>query len=222
MNRITATATTTLKYSALAASISLLASCAATSVAIEHRSLETQTQLSKTIFLDPVASSQKTMFISVKNTSDQAIDISQPLASAFRSHGYKVVNNPAQAHYILQANILKVGKMAKSASQSALGGGFGSSIAGAATGAALGSFSSNSNAMLAGGVVGGVAGLVADSLVKNVNFTMITDIKITETGHAKHPYYTRIVSNADKVNLSFPVARPALEAGLVNTLVGIF
>lgn len=35
-------------------------------------------------------------------------------------------------------------------------------------------------------------------------------------------YRTRIVSNANKFNLTFTDAAPSLEAGLVKTLVGIF
>ena len=247
MNKVT----NVLKHTALATSIGLLASCAATGTLIEHRTLETQTRLSKTIFLDPVVANQKTIFIAFKNTSDQAFDINQPLASALRAHGYKVVNNPANAHYLLQANVLKIGKMSVAASQNFLAGGYGSAIAGGVTGAALGSLSGNSNAMLAGGLAGGVIGFAADSLVKDVNYSMVTDVQIsvkaehgvkvreqfdaalengsassthqTSNRHSQYERYrTRVVSNANKVNLSFAVARPALEQGLVNTLAGIF
>lgn len=90
-----------------------------------------------------------------------------------------------------------------------------------------------------------------DAVVKDVNFSMITDVRISErvgkgvkvseehranlsqgTGSSTHQistrnsnyerYQTRIVSNAEKVNLSFKDARPALETGLVKTLAGIF
>jgi surface antigen len=240
-----------LQQSALASAVLLLAGCAATQTAIEHRNLETNTKLSKTIFLDPVPQAQKTIFIAVKNTSEETIDIAKPLAQSLSAQGYQVVNNPNQAHYLLQANILKVGKMSVSASQSALGGGYGSALAGAGTGVALGALTNNGTAALAGGVAGGLIGLAADSLVKAVNFTMITDIQISEragrgvkvrehfssalaNGSASGTYQTasrdsqyqryrtRIVSNADKVNLSFSQARPALEQGLVKTLSGIF
>ena len=240
-----------IQYGLLATSIMAVVGCAATGTMIEHHNLETQTKLSKTIFLDPVASNQKTIFIDVKNTSDMDMDINHPLADALRAHGYTVTKNPSQAHYLLQANILKIGKMSVAASQNALGGGYGSALAGGATGATIGALSGNSTAALAGGLAGGVIGLAADSLVKDVNYTMITDVQISErvangvkvseqynakldngTASSTHQtsnrdssyqrYRTRIVSNADKVNLSFAVARPALEQGLVKTLAGIF
>lgn len=110
---------------------------------------------------------------------------------------------------------------------------------------------SNSNAMIGGGIAGGLVGLAADSLVKDVNYTLISDVQISErVGRGtivseQHKaslsqgsgsrltqtstrqsnferYRTWIVSNANQVNLSFAKARPALEKDLVKTLAGIF
>ncbi len=241
----------TIRHTAILASVLALASCAATQTAIEHNKLETSTKLSKTIFLDPVPNSKKSIYIHSKNTSEQTLDINKPLASALSAKGYRVVQNPEKAYYLLQANILQVGKMSLSASKSALGGGYGSALAGAGTGAAIGALTNHGNNVLAGGLMGGAIGLVADSLVKDVNYTMITDVQISERvgrGVKVHEHFnsslengtssstyqtssrdsqyqryrTRVVSNADKVNLSFPQARPALEQGLVKTLAGIF
>ena len=229
----------------------VLCSCAATQTALEHGSLQVSTKQSETIFLDPVSSAQKTVYVSVKNTSDEEIDIAPQLKTALSSHGYKVINNPNAAHYLLQANVLKVGKMSIAASQSALGGGYGSAIAGAVVGTAAGSFTQSSTGMIAGGLTGGVIGMAADSLVKDVNYTMITDVQISERvgkgikvneqfqSHLKNGsstvtsqrssrdsqyqrYRTRVVSNADKVNLKFSDARVSLEQGLVKDISGIF
>jgi outer membrane lipoprotein SlyB len=234
----------------LAGTIAVLTGCAATQTALEHRTLEVSTKQSETVFLEPISKAQKTMFVSIKNTSDESIDITPQLKTALSNQGYRVVSQPNLAHYLLQANILKVGKMSIAASQSALGGGYGSAVAGAVVGTAAGSFTHSSSGLIAGGLAGGVIGLAADSLVKAVNYTMITDVQISErvgkgavheqfnsnlqNGSAsgtyqtssKHSdyqrYRTRVVSNADKVNLTFAQARPALEQGLVKTLAGIF
>lgn len=228
----------------------LLTSCAATQTAIEHSSLQVSTKQSETVFLDPVSKAQKTVYVSVKNTSDEDVDIAPQLKTALSSHGYKVVNNPNSAHYLLQANVLKVGKMSVAASQSALGGGYGSALAGTLAGTAAGSLTHSTTGMIAGGLAGGVLGMAADSLVKAVNYTMITDVQISErvgkgavqeqfnaslqNGNASgtsqtlskrsdyQRYRTRVVSNADKVNLKFTDARPALEQGLVKVISGIF
>lgn len=227
----------------------LLSSCSATQVALEHKDLDTQTKMSDTIFLDPVGSSQKTVHVSVHNTSDKRVSIERALKSSLQQHGYRVVSNPNKAHYLLQANILKVGKMSRSASQSVIGGGYGSALVGTGAGVAVGALSNNADMALAGGLVGGALSLAADSLVKDVNFAMITDLQISErtrgpikqqshsqlsngsatkvtqyyseSTHFKR-YRTRVVSNADQVNLTFAKARPALEHGLVKTISGIF
>ncbi|HAT8966592.1 TPA: conjugal transfer protein TraT [Legionella pneumophila subsp. pneumophila] len=231
--------------------IVMLTGCAATQTVIEHGSLQVSTQQSETIFLDPVSNDKKTVFVSVKNTSDEDVGIAPQLKTVLSAHGYKVVNSPSSAHYLLQANVLKVGKMSVAASQSALGGGYGSVIAGAAAGTAVGSLTQSSTGMIAGGLAGGVIGMAADSLVKHVNYTMITDVQISERvgkgikineqfqSHLKNGsstvtsqtssrdsqyqrYRTRVVSNADKVNLKFQEARPSLEQGLVKVISGIF
>ncbi|MCW8445710.1 complement resistance protein TraT [Fluoribacter gormanii] len=232
-------------------SVTVLTGCAATQTALEHGSLQVSTKQSETIFLDPVLKDQKTVYVSVKNTSDEEINIAPQLKAVLMNHDYKVVNNPSSAHYILQANVLKVGKMSVAASQSALGGGYGSVIAGAVAGTAAGSLTHTGTGMIAGGLTGGLVGLAADSLVKAVNYTMITDVQISEKvgrgtkvkerfqSHLKNGsstiysqtssrdsqyqrYRTRVVSNADKVNLKFSDARFALEQGLVKVISGIF
>ena len=138
-------------------------------------------------------------------------------------NGYKVLNSADKAHYVLQTNILQIGKMSASASSSALGGGFGSAIAGATAGAAIGSFTNTTNGIVAGGLSGGVLGLAADALVKDVSYTMVTDVQITEhKAKALKRYRTRIISSANQVNLKFKDAKPLLEKGLVKAISGIF
>ena len=230
-------------------SLTMLSGCAATQVALEHKSLDEETKMSETIFLDPVPNSQKTVHVSIHNTSDKRLSITRAIKSSLQEHGYKVVNNPNRAHYLLQANILKVGKMSRSASQSVIGGGYGSALAGAGAGVAVGSLSNNSNMALAGGLAGGALSFAASALIKDVNYVMITDVQVSErargnikqqshtqltngtstkttqnyseNSHFKR-YRTRIVSNADQVNLKFSEARPALEQGLVKAISGIF
>ena len=154
-----------LSAAVLMGAVTALGGCAATATAIEHGHLQASTRLSETVFLDPVQNQEKTIYVSVKNTSDQAIDIAPRLRETFREHGYRVVNHVEDAHYLLQANILKVGKMSAAASQSALGGGFGSALAGAAVGVSVGSLTHTQAGLVGGGLAGGVVSFAADSLV---------------------------------------------------------
>ncbi|MHB1665947.1 complement resistance protein TraT [Thiomonas sp.] len=224
-----------------------LSGCAATSVALQHRNLDVQTRMSNTIFLPPVSPREQTVFVQFKNTSDKSLGVSsleQEIDANLVAQGYRVVPY-AQAHYLLQINVLSVGKMAPAAAQSALGGGFGGALIGGASGAMIG------NSMVgagAGALIGGAIGLVADSLVKNTTYAMITDVQVgvrsrhavaqqtavnlqqgtsttttqttTKTGHWID-YRTRIVSTANQVNLNFAKAVPALQGQLVHSLSGI-
>ncbi|NDH09345.1 MAG: conjugal transfer protein TraT [Gammaproteobacteria bacterium] len=203
--------------------VAALTGCAATQTVIEHGRLTVNTQQSKSIFMEPVSNNQKTVFISVKNNTEEEVHIASSLKERLSQNGYKVLNSADKAHYILQTNILQIGKMSASASSSALGGGFGSAIAGATAGAAIGSFTNTTNGIVAGGLSGGVLGLAADALVKDVSYTMVTDVQITEhKAKALKRYRTRIISSANQVNLKFKDAKPLLERGLVKSISGIF
>lgn len=101
----------------------LLSGCAATQLAIEKHDLDVQTKMSDTIFLDPTSDSKKTIFVQVRNTSDKPdFDISSDVTAAIAAKGYRVVNDPDNAQFVLQANILQVGKVAPSAAQMQFGG----------------------------------------------------------------------------------------------------
>lgn len=242
--------TTKIKVTSISVAFGMLCSCAATQTAIEHGKLNVSSRMSESIFVEPVSKPQKTVFVSVKNTSDQTININKALAHALELRGYKVVHNPKSAHFMLQANILKIGKMSRKASEAAMGSGFGSTLAGIGTGVAVGSLANSSDAMIAGGLIGGGLSIAADALIKDVNYAIITDVQLSEragrgmkveeqfnshlqNGQSSNTvqrsnqvssfrhYRTRIVSNADKVNLQFAEARPVLEQSLVKVMSGI-
>ena len=226
-----------------------LAACASMQTALENKDKQVESKMSNTIFKDESLSGNKNVYVSITNTSGKDINVSNRIKKAISSHGYKIVSKPNYAQYILQANILKVGKMSKSASQRALGGGYGSALAGFATGTTIGALSNNANTALGAGVAGGLISMAADSLVKVNNYSMITDVQLSERtrevvkeqtrsnlsnglssqttqSSSKGSHWkksrTRVVSSASQLNLSFSSARPDLEQSLVKTLSGIF
>lgn len=158
--------------------------CAATQVALEHKDLSVQTKMSATIFLDVEARIEKTIFLDVRNTSSKDMQAEALLKTALSKKGYQVVPNAQDAFYLLQMNILYVGKDNPSALQESLGAGFGGPLAGGLAGAAIGGSGGSPtgmvNGMAAGGIIGGAAELVSGSLVKNVTFSMLTDLQISE------------------------------------------
>lgn len=196
--------------------------CAATHVAISKRELDVQTKMSSTIFLDPVPKNKQTIYLQVRNTSDRTdFQIADSIRAGIQSRGYKIVNDANHAHYMLQINILQVGKIDPAAAERIFSAGYGGVIAGAMAGAAMGNGSVRDAS--AGGLIGGIAETISGAFVKDVTYSIITDLQISERkGGSWKRYQTRVLSTANKVNLEFAEAQPNLEKGLVASLSGLF
>jgi hypothetical protein len=233
--------------------LALLSGCAATQVALSKKDLDVQTKMSASLFLDPVEKPQdKTLFVQFKNSSDKAdFQLTSELQQALRNKGFRIVSNSKAAHYFLQVNVLQVGKMDPSAAESAVYKGYGMDGVALGAGAAYVAGAENNRLLVGAGILGGIAAVVADSLVKDVHFSVITDLQIKEkvgrgakaVNTAVHYnqsgtsggvistsressdwkiYQTRILSSANKVNLEFNEAAPELKKSLVQSIAAIF
>ena len=239
----------------------VLSGCAASQTMISKRNLDVQTKMSETIFLDPVGPEKKVIYVDIRNTSDKDnFDIAAPIKDAIAKRGYRITQNPEEAHYRLQANVLSVAKTDPTAAQQALSGGYGgplmSAVGGAAAGAAIGGLAGGTYA--AAGIGAGVgalalggAELVSGALVKDVTYMVVTDVQVVEKapegvivrqdnqqnlkqgiGGTEQQtssevtkfkkYRTRVVSTANKANLDYEEAAPALSQGLTRSLAGLF
>src|SRR5690349_9896133 len=88
----------------IACNLITLTGCTATHTAIHKRNLDVQTKMSASVFLDPVPSEKKTVFLQIRNTSDRpGLNLESDLANALMAKGYTLVFAPEQAHYLLQA-----------------------------------------------------------------------------------------------------------------------
>lgn len=230
------------------ASVSLLNGCSAIDKSIKHGTLDVQTRMSETVFLDPVADDKKTVILQIRNTSDKKdLEIQSEIKIAIEDKGYKIVTDPNKAHYMIQANILQVGKSTKEDPFSSLSSGFGGALAGGTMGALISN--NDSMGMGIGALAGGLIGTVADSAVQVINYQMITDLQIsekadsatvTESSNAQlkqgssgnkssswsekskwKKYQTRIISVAKKTNLKFELALPELKRGLIQSISGL-
>ena len=160
-----------------------------------------------------------------------------------------MTSSPDQAYYWVQANVLKADKMDLRQSQGYLSSGYEGAAMGAALGAGITAYNGNGGAAVMGaGLAAGLVGMAADAMVEDVNFTMVTDLQISEQSKAavttdnvaalrqgtsgvkvqtsteqgnRMKYQTRVVSNANKVNLKFEEAKPVLEAQLAKSIAGI-
>lgn len=126
--------------------------------AIKKRNLDVKTQMSQTVWLEP--SSEKTVFIQVRNTSDKDMSNLQTLlAQDLRNKGYTVTSSPDAAYYWIQANVLKAEKMDLRTAQGLLGSGYEGAATGAALGAGITAYNSTSGGAILGvGLAAGLAG----------------------------------------------------------------
>ncbi|MDD7997507.1 complement resistance protein TraT [Kosakonia radicincitans] len=232
----------------LALSLFTLTGCGAMSTAVKKRNLDVKTQMSETIWLEPT--SDKTVFVQVRNTSDKDMSgLQSQIASELTAKGYHVTSSPDAAYFWVQANVLKADKMDLRQTQGFLSSGYEGAATAAALGAGITAYNSSSaGATLGVGLASGLVGLAADAMVEDVNYTMVTDLQISERSKAKvttdniaalrqgtsgmkvqtsteqgdrAKYQTRVVSSANKVNLKFDEAKPVLEAQLAKSIAGI-
>jgi hypothetical protein len=244
---------------ALSVSLALgLAGCAATTTAVAKRNLDVQTKMSESVFLTPVPPSQRTVFVQVRNTSDQPdLDLEWAVRQQVAARGYEIVDDPTQAHFILQANVLQAGRSSETATEAAYKGGFGGTLIGGAAGGgvgyAIGRAGGGNDALLAAGgaLLGAAIEGIAGAYVQDVTYSIVTDIQISEPAEVgqvvtetestelrqgtssriaqstsrtleRKTYATRIVSRANKANLEWAEAAPALVDGITRSVAGIF
>lgn len=157
--------------------------CAATMTALEKKDLSVQTRMSDTIFLEPVPQDRKSVYLDIKNTSDQEIDLSA-LRSQIESRGYRIESNPDRALMWYQINVLYAGQCDEPALKRWIGAGYGGPLIGTGVGALAGYGFGRSPGRVVGGalggmLIGGIAEAVAGTLVKDVTYTVITDFQLS-------------------------------------------
>ena len=229
-----------------------LQGCAATQIALEKRDLKVETLMSQTVFLDVENLPARSVFINLRNTSGKDFELASKISDRLREKGYEVTANPREAGYLLQINVLQVGEADPIALRASVFKGYegtlGMVTAGAGAGAMTGGSTKNkSQNALIGGLGAGAMDVIAGSLVKDVTFSVLTDVQVTErvaglpgarpappvqtkdngissssAGPPPTRHQTRIASMANQVNLKFNEALQRLQDGLADSICGIF
>jgi hypothetical protein len=169
---------------------------------------------------------------------------------AQNANGYRVIDDPDAAQFQMVVYVLNLEKASPTAAQQALGVGYqGGAIAG---GAAIGAVATRSWVGAGvGGVVGGAAEVIAGAAVKDVTYMLVTDVqikeraakgvivrkdtrvdtKVSDAGAARQTssevsdrkeYRTRIVTTANKVNLTLPEAEELMFQKTAYSMSGFF
>ena len=166
---------------------SSLFGCAATQIAIAKKDLDVQTRTSSAIFVEPVARAKRTIYLQVRSgvMEFDRHAFKRFIKAQFTANeaGYRIVDNPRKAHFIMSVYVLNLEKASPTAAQAALHKGF---VGGVAAGAVAGAVAGNaiSNSPYAGAAVGGLlaAGIstIANSMVKDVTYMLVVDVQIQE------------------------------------------
>jgi len=123
--------------------------------------------------------------------------------------------------------VLYVGEADPAALRTAVTKGYGSTLGGAAAGGAVGYMLGKTGraaglGAAAGGLFASAAELVTGSLTKDVTYTIMTDIQLTEkTTKGKKIHKARVASTAEQVNLEWEEAEGQLVEGLAKSLGGL-
>jgi len=219
-----------------------------------------QTKTSTAIFVDPAPPAERTIYVEVRS-GVQEFDrraFSKFVREQFATNenGYKVVDDPDKARYLMMAYVLTLEKASPTAAQAALGQGYqGDATAGATLGGLAGVNSRGRLGGFGGAAVGGMAAAgvstVANSLVKDVTFMLVCDVsvrertapgvlvrkdssidtKISDAGSSQQrvsevsdrkEYRTRIVTTANKANLTLEEASSTMFSKTAYAMSGFF
>jgi hypothetical protein len=165
-------------------------------------------------------------------------------------NGYQIVDDPDAATFQMTAYVLNLEKASPTAAEAALHQGYmgNAVLAGAAVG---GVATKTGTGVVAGGILGGAAELISGALVKDVTYMLVCDIQIKEKAAAgvivrkdtkidakvsdagssqqsvsevgdRKEYRTRIVTTAEKVNLSLEEAQDLMFKKTAYAMSGFF
>lgn len=177
--------------------MSLLSGCLTTS-------LQTNSTMSQSIFLDPVAKEKRVVFLNIKNTSSCQIHLEHKLKSSLEAKGYQISDDLEDSTYILSTNVLYCDK--KQENNTA-----GGALAGGAVGAGISAYNSSSagGAIAAGALLGGLLAKVSEDTI----YQMQVDVNI------KQKIQNKVLNQNVNINSQASV-RDKKVSGFLNSFGG--
>jgi len=184
----------------IAAAALLFSGCATTE-------LQTSAKMTQSIFVNPVAKSKRIIFVSSRNTSGKNINLESAILNQLRAKGYKIVDDPEIATYVLMMNVLYCDEK----QENNVAGG---AVAAGATGAGIAAYNSRSGgAVAAVGLGAGLIGGLVSKALEDTIYQMQVDIVIREKAKGKVYTSTGNVSGQASV-------RDSRKAGFLNSFGG--
>ena len=233
--------------------ISFLSGCATVPEAIENRKLYVGAKMEEPMFLDPIRKRElRTIYVEVNNTSQlekfRPEVLKKQIEEKLAGKGYRIVNDPREAGYIVQVNARYFDFFRKTGTKE--GAATGAVAAGAGTLAATGADDTDDLIIAAvAATAGHIGGAFVGSMISINTFAGVVDLQILE--RAPKPitqeiqtnlkqgtstsikskekvqtnyrtYRNRIAVTAVKTNLKEEEASPAIMAKLAHEIAGFF
>lgn len=159
---------------------------------------------------------------------------------ANNGNGYRITDDPDAAQYQMNIFVTKLEKASPTAADVALSKGYGGDVgAGAALGATMGSRRGSASSTVGGGILGALGTTAANAFVQDVTYLLVADVqikektrkgvivrkdtqisaKVSDAGSStqrvseatnRKEYRTRIVTTANKANLTMEEAQPLM------------
>lgn len=198
-----------------AAPLLVLAGCAAVDANVNHGDLVVNTHLSETVFLDPVPVDKRSIYVSIRNTSDHPeLDMSGPLKQAVAQRGYLVVQDPTKAEYMLRANVLQAGEVDANSKGSMLMASYGQPLlTGAAVAGATSALGGGTAATTGLGLGAAAATFAANQIWKEKSYSVVVDIELSSRPLSGAKVTQSTASVAANANSSFKAQSSGNPAG---------
>lgn len=193
----------------------VLASCAAVDANVNHGDLVVNTHLSETVFLDPVPVDKRSIYVTIRNTSDHPeLDMSGPLKQAVAQRGYLVVQDPTKAEYMLRANVLQAGEVDANSKGSMLMAQYGQPLlAGAVVAGATSGLGGGTAATTGLGLGAAAATFAANQIWKDKSYSVVVDIELSSRPLSGAKVSQTTASVAANANSSFKAQSSGNPAG---------
>jgi hypothetical protein len=194
-----------------------LTSCSPLINSVEHAKMDTDVKMSKTIFLTPTPDRRTIYLRSTNTSSNQFISFGDKLRSILTENGYKIIDDPDKADYVLYTNVLFVDdiKQFKATEGAYEGSAFGS-LAGA------GAISPDLEGALIGWAVGATAGAATGLLLPVKTFAGVVDIKVIERRKGEeNEYDTQIAVKATQTRLNEEEAATIISGKLAEQVAAM-
>ncbi len=197
-----------------------LVGCAATERVIDYSDMKTDVKMDRSIFLQPIQKSPKTVYVEVKNTTNRPDMVAyyQPvLVSMIQGKGYMLVADPRQADYIIQSNVRYLGEYYDGILKDGI-------FTGAAVGALSGlAIARSTTGVVGGALVGGALGVGADIATRTKTYVIAIDVRVTEqAGGRPMVHDCGVAASATKIWLTMESAAPTLSQLAAQQVSGIF